>query len=925
MKNKTKKPNSPQKSENISREISNIERKSTIVNEQSPQQIGLQIEAVKWGLTFLFTIICTSIVAKLVSSFYKPDIKASMDLAKKLLIDPRIALPEPQEKLMVVAVILASTLSIFVFYGFFKSFFEKNIALKNTKIIYWAITTVLVLGMVFMIYEALLAPNPFANVPNIPNAHDLVAKTNFQFYFIKTFLYDHPVIFICIIFPIFFLILTFFNQSIEGKIARYFSMCLALILIGIAFLISTFDFPYTFENKYDFNAVYYSTLQVYHGSPLLVDNFTNTYGLYPHFIVPFLKLFGLSFFSFSFIMAALLVVCFLSLYYFLAKNISNKLILLFGFTSIFFNSYMYMRIVLPFNAVFSSVPIRWLFPCLLLAYSGFYFSDSKWLKAGFFQKRLPLLEKFNINSLKLLSFFIFSFGILWSPDTGTFTLLSLIAFYSFQEIDIKNLKLSIFKIILHLISAVIIAVLVLLLYSAIIKVFYGNTPDLILMFSTINVFSNLGFGMLPMPTTWHPFLLVGVVYILGIIYSVRAIYQQKINAKTTSVFLATAVGILLFLYYQGRSHNWNLFSINFPFFILLSIFADDLLKIIRSQKLLYVPFALSLLIISFSSIQILFSLNRLTPLISHKKDKLLFLSQTEIIQNNAKMIDDLTEENEKIAILSSVENQSLYHSLTKTSSSINPGFIDLFTKSSFDLVISQLINQDQKVFVDPQLFRFGSPALLTALSSYYELKKETSQENNVWWYFEKRKENIQGKPILKENDGAEVHETFYKNFKNQLKWSRGETKPLNLNGSNFSIEVIFKPKAYADISFAIETTVLSNADEEKGFFIIKPPGNKQFVFGKETTGVLLPVIENSYNYVAIQVNNNLAKAYCNGSLVGNMDLNGGYQNSNQPLFIGNKFARESYFFGDIYEIKVKNGSLSESEIKQINELVKGIK
>ncbi len=921
MKKKLGKINSPSTSSHLAKSASKTENIASTVSF-NPNHHSLYSESIKWGLTFILSILGVIIVTKLVDSIYNPNLEANLALAKSLLISgTKIAKPEPKEKLMIVAAILSGTVLVFLIYGFLKNKWNELTA-QSAKIGSIIITVLLSIGLIYLLKVCFEAVNPFN--ANGESPHDKVAKTNYQFYFLDTFIYKHSLIFGLVLYPTIYFSLTHLYQlsqkriDFEGKITRYSAVGFALILMAIAFTVSVFEFPITYQNKYDLNAVLYSTMQVYHGDSLLVDNFTNTYGLYPHFIVPFLKVFGLSITTFTGIMSTLMVLCFLSIYYFLAKNISNKLIVLLGFTSIFFNSYLFARTVMAFNPVFSAVPIRWLFPCLLLAFSGLYFSkDSKFLKARFLQKTIPLLSGFAITPIKVLSFLFFSLGILWSPDTGTFTLLGLVSFYSFQEIDTTQLTKSIIKIIVHLLTMVVCVVLVISLFSLIIKLFYGTAPDILQMFSTINVFSNLGFGMLPMPTSWHLWMVIAVVYLIGIIYSVVAIYKQNINSKSSSIFLLTVMGILLFLYYQGRSHNWNLFSINFPFFMLLSIFANDLLKLIRSEKVFHIPFGVVLILISFSIFQIFGSLSKFTSLISSNEDKITNEVFNNGVQFKAKVIDSLTEENEKIALLTGVECQSLLHTMTKTASSINPGYIDLFTNESFDKQIEHLTSRTQKIFLDLQFFGFDAPQLMAVLNAQFELKKEFVQENDILWYFEKRKENKDAKKILNENDNAQIHELFCTNFNNKILYGKGKSKPLELNTAGFTIETIFKPVAHTNARFAENPTVMSNAEGETGFSIEQTPANKnQYLIGFGTTGMLLPINPDTYNYIAIQINNNFGKAYVNGSLIGTVDFKLNFRNSKEPVFVGNKNNRNGYFFGDIYEVKVKNGSLNEVEVKQ---------
>ncbi len=173
--------------------------------------------------------------------------------------------------------------------------------------------------------------------------------------------------------------------------------------------------------------------------------------------------------------------------------IQNKLLVLFGFTSIFFNEYLSGRLATGYyDAYFQMVPIRWIFPCALMAFSVYYL-------------------KYRSRMLYYFSFPFFSLGILWNPEFGIATYLSLLAFYFYLELCNAKILLTLKKIFVHSVIGLSSIILISVLYVIIIKVFYGAFPDLLKMFSTIKTFAQLGFGLLPMPSAIHPWMLIALV------------------------------------------------------------------------------------------------------------------------------------------------------------------------------------------------------------------------------------------------------------------------------------------------------------------------------------------------------------------------------------------------------------------------------
>jgi hypothetical protein len=894
-------------------------KKNTISNVFLKETEELKLEFVKWCLTFFASVGIILIVLGLIDAFYNPDLQEHFDLAKQMLVVPETVLPEPKEKMKFIAALFFGTISLFVCYYFLDKLLNEKKIISLHKV-YGLLLTFFSFGVLFILYKGLTSDNPFSETPQ--NSHDIVAKNNADFYFVKTFIHKYFYIFLVVIFPLLTIyFLDYFNlkKSISAKIEKLFnyisigfSMSLILIVIGI----STFHFPYTFENKYDFNAVYYSVVQVYNGFPMLVDNFTNTYGLYPHFILPILKLFGLSIFNFTLIMGILLSICFSSMYYFLYKNISNKLIVLFGFTSVFYNSYLYFRLIVNFDSAFATSPIRWLFPCILLAYSVVFFSKIK--ESPNFKKEIPYLNQFGISIIKLVSFLFFALGLLWAPDTGLFTYLALISFYSYQEIDIKNIKFTFIKIIIHILIALLSAAIIICLYVLFIKLTYGNYPDIASVYLTIKSFSILGLGMLPIPNTWHIWMIVAIVYFIGILYSIVAIYNGRINQKSTSVFLLSVLGVLFFSYYQGRSHNWNLLIINFPVFMLLAIFCDDLLKLFQQSKHLLSLFIISLFLISFSFFQILYDKNNIIDLVTSKKDKKLYYSEQQKIMTTSKIIDDLSSEKEKVFILSAVQYQSLYHNFSNTASAFNPGFVELFTNKHYNDILARLQKDSVKVFLEPQLFRFSNSKIFSVLSSVYDVQKEfvLDDTNTLLWYLTKKQKKIKSDPLLAGANNIVLHKVLNTDFAAKVNYSMGISEPIKLD-TNFTVEIIFKPSALNLNPYNESATLLSNLDGDEGFALMQNMKNpNQYIFTYGNQGILSPVIPNTWNYLVFEVKKNKIRCYANGVFVGSITTERIFKNSDKSLFVGNFNNSCCYFFGDIYELLITNEQVDEEKIVQ---------
>ncbi|HEY6837801.1 MAG TPA: hypothetical protein VI389_03580, partial [Geobacteraceae bacterium] len=282
--------------------------------DHSARRDAYKKEGIAWCLSLIAAIATFIGLAFLVDRTYHPDTASAIERASELSIIHSSAFhPEPKEKALFLLGVVTIPLAFTGFYLLFRKVLTtfSSVTLRRlfAPILIVSLLTVVVAG-----YAGLMAANPFHL--DAPNSHDEVALSNLQFYFIDTFLYVHPALYTFLFFPLAALLLWYREPlwqrlpPLAERVAGWlcYGWCGGLVVLVLT--IHVFRFPYTYPNKYDFSAVYYSMVQVFGGAPLLVDGFTNTYGLYPHFLVPIFKLTGLSVLTFSGVMAVLDAICF---------------------------------------------------------------------------------------------------------------------------------------------------------------------------------------------------------------------------------------------------------------------------------------------------------------------------------------------------------------------------------------------------------------------------------------------------------------------------------------------------------------------------------------------------------------------------------------------------------------------------------------
>ncbi|SNB48119.1 hypothetical protein [Geobacter sp. DSM 9736] len=669
---------------------------------------NFRTQYVRWTMVIFGALLLFGGVAACMDALYAPDINAALDRVKDLSVRPLAAFrPEPKERALFLSALATVPGALVLLHLFFGRVIARLTGQKLDYVYYAALGASLSF-IVWLGYAGLAAPNPFFEDPQ--NSHDIISATNLQFFLAGSFLYEHFYLYLAAIFPVTALLL-FYNDRMNsgslkagGNITRLFIyLCCALLLIVI-FSINVFKFPYTYENKYDFNAVYYSMVQVYHGIPMLIDNFTNTYGLYPHFLVPVFKITGLNIAVFSGLMALLNVLCYLGIFFILRTCIQNIYILFMCFCSIVYYAHLHFKLVTNFDAIFASQPIRLIPPVLALV-----------LATAYLKNRGRVLYWFSLFAL--------SFGVLWNPEFGSITIFAYFLFLCYTEFLQNAIRKAALPILLHIVRAAFALAVSFSVYSLAVKLLYGQYPQIFDMFNMIKIFSGAGGGMLAMPLL-HPWNLIALVYVIGLLWSIVAVTTGTCSSRHALIFLVAVLGTGMFSYYQGRSHNWNLMHSCIYTFILMGIYADTLLRIARREVTAYLPAALILFIISGSLFQLLYDSGRISKLFFEKENRAANLPEQHEILRNANFVRENTMPGEKVLIFVKDYYQGLYHGLSGTAAAFNPGLQDLFYRSDYVNLLKFLIrNGSTKVFFEPRSFEYFDAEIPVVLSTFYEVKK----------------------------------------------------------------------------------------------------------------------------------------------------------------------------------------------------------
>ncbi len=347
--------------------------------------------------------------------------------------------------------------------------------------------------------------------------------------------------------------LGFVNAALYAAVAFLLTL---IFLYGLSDL-STVDDSFVFTNH--FNVIFHAVVQVFQGKELLAD-FIHQYGLYPHFLEPLLKVTGLGVFTFSTVMGGMTLLSFYFLLRTLLAAATLRTVALLGFIATVSFCYVF-KAMTAYDPYFQYFPLRSFFPTL-----------AAWLVTGYVTNRS--MPRF------VALYVVAGCAVLWNPESGIVALTAVLLTTLYDAYPRTGLRGS-------LISAGAgagIAATVIALFSGYMLLRYGYLPDYAELIRFIRLFYVTGYFMLPMPV-FHPWNLVALIYIAGLAWGIAALADGKVTRRATVVTFLSLLGIGLFTYYQGRSHNEVFPLCIYPAFMLMAIFIDRLLERGRDNRI----------------------------------------------------------------------------------------------------------------------------------------------------------------------------------------------------------------------------------------------------------------------------------------------------------------------------------------------------
>jgi len=819
-------------------------------------------------LSLILAVAILAVINYIIFLVYKPNIDEIIQNAVSIsIVDKSAFTPEPVERAQYIVSVVLSPFIVFLSYFAMRKLMRNNyLFTKNLNFIYFIGVIGTIIGVILLFYF-------------------VSAQDNFYYsQFYVNFLFYAVCLFPC------FLACTFLAAKKEFY-NKFFSIIFGIcsfILIGMLFFMTIFNKNLYYGGLSHLDASFYSVTQVFAGKSLIVD-FSNQYGLYPHFLEPIFHIIGLTVLNFSIVMSIITATSFIFIFLFLRKTVSSKVISFLGFTTVVFFCLLMLRLDF-FDAYFQYWPIRTIFPTILIFLSAIYLKE---------ENRIIYYSIFILSSI----------AILWNLDTGAVVFLSWVLLLGYGELRQQDKKIIFKNCISHFFTAISVFSAIIISYSIYIYIRSGSFPNYFLFTQYQQFFYISGFYMLPMKL-FYPWNIIIIIYIFGLLY---AIFSKENAYITKIIFLLSVLGFGLFSYYQGRSHDYVLTLVAYPAILLLTIFTDiSLTNFKKYGYQLYHNLAFALFLIFILSISICSIGYHFDQYYQYSERGFSALNDTKpsLISENIDFIKNSTSNGEKILILGGNLN-GIYYGESHTESILNvPSQPEiLFVNDDNKLSEFLLNNTDVKVFVDPSIFwNYNNPSrLITILNQNYrvDLVSKSNQMELLRRDFNKSKISI----INPEPD------TISQITSDMI----FVQTPVHLN-NNFTVQVLVKP----DMNQLPYAAIVGNHPGYNNFegFIIQQDNSSQndytFSYGNGNSwepGVKFHLNGSEWNYLVITVENKKILVYRNSKLIGSANVTGTIKNSGMPLYIGNWINNDRPFTGPIRDVVISDSSISDNIIK----------
>ena len=287
------------------------------------------------------------------------------------------------------------------------------------------------------------------------------------------------------------------------------------------------------------------------------------YGFYHRMQAPLFRIIPPNMFNISVVMGLFFMTGCFAVYWVLFKSMKNKVLIPAFALILFFTTGTWLFLdrgrQLSIDPCFTYYPVRFIFPALsvLLFFCLIY-----------------LRKKY----IAILCGIIAGLGLWWNIDSGIAAFAAFPAVMGLEFIFSKERRAVLVQSASFLGSAFLAFFALLIIFS--LQQGCMISPEASLKY--INLFSAAGFGMMPLPAPPAPWCVFAGIYLSGIIVGLRFFAAGRFNILAKMSIYLSVLGIGLFTYYQGRSHIWNLPTVIWPALMLMFIYTDRIIRLVKA-------------------------------------------------------------------------------------------------------------------------------------------------------------------------------------------------------------------------------------------------------------------------------------------------------------------------------------------------------
>jgi len=468
----------------------------------------------------------------------------------------------------------------------------------------------------------------------------------------------------------FSLLLLPFLILFENKVTSLLGLAVFILSIIYLFLATVFSIKSIDDSSIyidEFNTIFYSVSQASQHKVCFVD-YISQYGCYSQLMAPLINLFRIEHVVFfTIIFSGLMLLTYFLLFYISSKIIKSKLVLFMFMAIIMLTWRSWAFTHFSVSPYFQYWPLRIVFPIISL-----YLYYKYWITKS----------NYYIYSLLIAGVV----GVYWNVDSGVAVLYAI-----FSSGIIYHFTKTWFQYLLFLITLVIIIAISLVLTNS------GFAEYFSTMFSSHISFFISGFNMLALPVNGHLWQLILILYVSTVFYyAYRLKFQELLMYEAISVYLAF-LGFGLFLYYQGRSHDFNLIGVIWPALMILAIHIDRGLLVRKHAPMVQVSYGLFIAVGILSFTKLIFGVN--VPLSTLKYNLQTFSSQKKsLVESKADFISENCPKNDCFVI--SRHQGVLFDRLAISNDLSLKGFGEILTVKEMNDLFIQINKSKRNFFID---------------------------------------------------------------------------------------------------------------------------------------------------------------------------------------------------------------------------------